>query len=391
MYSILIMDQKELQATLETTLKEVLPDVVEASVDAKMDEKVSSLEKAISDLNKSVKLGVDEEKANINEAKKSMGGFFRALAKAKSESEIAQAKTAYLNEGTDAEGGYMVPAEFAKEVFRIAGEAGIVRKYARIIPMGTDTKNISTITNTITAYWTDEGGAYTGSKPTVWQCQLVAYKVTALVSATNELIDDNMTNEEIWSLMSELIGEKIAEFEDTNVLVSSSKFTALLADTNVNITNMSTGEEFKDISYDDLVDVMRSVPVKFKKGQPRWFMSQDIVKHIEKIKDQHGEPIFYATRSLRDGQIENYLLGYPVEIVDSMPWDTTSGAEKTFLIFGDLKHWAFWDRKQLSLSVGYLSWDWEKDIQSLKANERIAWKVIFPKAFWVLKTGVASA
>ena len=42
-------------------------------------------------------------------------------------------------------------------------------------------------------------------------------------------------------------------------------------------------------------------------------------KHIEKIKDQHGEPIFYATRSLRDGQIENYLLGYPVEIVDSMP------------------------------------------------------------------------
>lgn len=128
-----------------------------------------------------------------------------------------------------------------------------------------------------------------------------------------------MTNEEIWSLMSELIGEKIAEFEDTNVLVSSSKFTALLADTNVNITNMGTGEEFKDISYDDLVDVMRSVPVKFKKGQPRWFMSQDIVKHIEKIKDQHGEPIFYATRSLRDGQIENYLLGYPVEIVDSMP------------------------------------------------------------------------
>ena len=131
--------------------------------------------------------------------------------------------------------------------------------------MGTDTKNISTITNSIVAYWTDEAGAYTGSKPTVGNCQLVAYKITALVSATNELIEDNMTDQEIWSLMSELIGEKIAEFEDENVLVASSKFTALLADTNVNITNMGTGEEFANISYDDLIDVMRSVPMKFKK------------------------------------------------------------------------------------------------------------------------------
>jgi hypothetical protein len=37
-----------------------------------MDEKVSSLEKSIADLNASIKLGVDEEKSNLNEAKKAM-------------------------------------------------------------------------------------------------------------------------------------------------------------------------------------------------------------------------------------------------------------------------------------------------------------------------------
>ena len=385
------MDQKELQTTLETTLKEVLPSVVDATVEAKMDEKVGNLEKAIAELNKNVKLGVDEEKESVNNAKKTMGNFFKALAKCHNEGDIAQVKTAYLNEGTDAEGGYMVPVEFAREVLRIATESGVVRKYARIIPMGTDTKNISTITNTITAYWTDEGGEYTGSKPTVWQCQLIAYKVTALVSATNELIEDNMTDQEVWSLMSELIGEKIAEFEDENVLVASSKFTSILADTNVNITSMSTGQEFADITYDYLIDVIRSVPMKFKKGQPRWFMSQDIVKYIEKLKDNQGQPIMHATRSLRDGQIETSLLGYPIEIVDAMPGDATSGASKAFVIFGDLKNWAFGDRRQLSLSVGYTSGNWEKDIQSLKANERIAGKIIFPKAFGVLKSGVASA
>jgi hypothetical protein len=37
-----------------------------------MDEKVGNLEKAIADLNKSIKMGVDEEKENTNEAKKVM-------------------------------------------------------------------------------------------------------------------------------------------------------------------------------------------------------------------------------------------------------------------------------------------------------------------------------
>lgn len=384
------MDQKQLQETLETTLKEVLPWVVDATVDAKMDEKVSNLEKAIADLNANIKKGIDEEEENTNEAKKTMWKFFKALAKCHNDAEVANVKATYLNEWTDAEWWYMVPVEFAREVFRVAGDAGVVRKYARIIPMWTDTKNITTITNSITCYWTDEWETYTGSKPTPGQCQLIAYKMTALVSATNELIEDNMTDQEVWSLVSELIGEKIAEFEDENVLVSSSKFTALLADTNVNVTNMATGEEFKDISYDDLIDIIRSVPMKYKKGQPRWFMNQDIVKHIEKIKDLDGEPIFHSSRSLRDGQIESYLLWYPIEIIDSMPWDTTSGAEKAFVLFGDLKNWAFGDRRQLSLSAWYMSGNWEKDIQSLKANERIAWKVIFPKAFAVLKTWVAS-
>ena len=384
------MDQKELQQTLETTLKEVLPGVVDATVDAKMDEKVSSLEKSIADLNASIKLGVDEEKANVNEAKKAMWKFFKALAKCHNDAEVASVKATYLNEGTDAEWGYLVPVEFAREVFRIAWDAGVVRKYARIIPMWTDTKDISAITSWITVYWTAEGSAYTESKPTVGQIQLVAKKATALVSATNELIDDNMTDQEVWSLVSELIAEAMAEFEDTNVLVSSTQFTPLLADTNINNVVMASWKtSFDDISYDNLIDVIRAVPVKYKKGQPRWFMSQDIVAKIEKLKDSNLQPIFYSTRSLRDGQIENYLLWYPVEIVDALPWDTDDAVSTSFVLFGDLKHYAFGDRRQLSLSAGYMSGNWEKDIQSLKASERIAWKVIFPKAFSKLTTAAS--
>jgi HK97 family phage major capsid protein len=88
--------------------------------------------------------------------------------------------------------------------------------------------------NSIVVYWTNEGSAYTESKPTIGQCELVASKATALVSATNELIEDNMTDQEVWSLMAELIGEKMAEFEDSNVLASSTKFEALLTSNDIN-------------------------------------------------------------------------------------------------------------------------------------------------------------
>jgi HK97 family phage major capsid protein len=66
--------------------------------------------------------------------------------------------------------------------------------------------------------------------------------------------------------------------------------------------------------------LIRAVPVKYKRnGQPRFIMSQDVVKYIEKLKDKNDQPIFYSTRSIRDGQLENYLLGYPLEVTDVMP------------------------------------------------------------------------
>lgn len=388
-----MIDQKQLQETLENVMKETLPSVVDATVEAKMVEKFAGLEKQIADLNKNVKIGSDVAgKENLSEAKSKVGAFFKSLAKCKNNSEIDQKTATFMNETTDAEGAYMVPVEFAKEVFRVAGEFGLARKYARIIPMSTDTKNISSLVNDVVVSWTDEAGEYTESKPTIWQVQLIAYKATALISATNELIDDNMTDQEIWTLMAELIAEKIAEFEDTNVLATSTKFTALLADTNVNVVTMAnTKDSFADITYDNLIDVVRSVDMKYKNGQPRWFMHQDVVKYIEKLKDTTGQPIFYATRDFKNGQLTNSLLGYPLDLTDVMPDDTDDGDLTPFILFGDLKFWAFGDRKQLSLSAGYLSGNWEKDIQSLKANERIGGKVIFAKAFAVLKTGKTTA
>jgi len=116
------MDKKEMSAMLEATMKEVLPAVVEATVEAKTVEKFASLEKEIAELNRSFKIGNNvEEKTAVAEAQAKVGAFFKSLAKCKNNTEIEQKTATFMNEGTDAEGGYTVPTEFAKEVFRQAG------------------------------------------------------------------------------------------------------------------------------------------------------------------------------------------------------------------------------------------------------------------------------
>jgi len=392
------MDEKKLLEMFQKAIEDGVPSVAQALVEKAVADKFEGLEKQLADLNKNVKLGASEDvdvKEKKKEAMEVMANYFKSASKkdfvgASAILKEFGKKATYLNEGVDAEGGYMVPVEFAKEVFYVAGEFGLARKYCTIIPMSTDTKNISSLTNAVVAYWTDEGVAYTESKPTVAQIQLIAYKATALVSATLELVDDQMTNEEIWNLTKRLIAEKLAEFEDTNVLVSSSKLEEILTSANINIVNMANGDtSFADLSYSYLIDVIRAVNTKYKKGQPRWFMSQDIVARVEKMKDTTGQPILQFSRDLKSDLLQGRLLGFPIEMTDVMPDDADDAISTQFILFGDLKYYAFGDRRQLTFDVGYLQGNREKDIQSLKASERIAGKILAPTAFACLKTAAA--
>lgn len=394
------MNEQKMKELLEATLKEALPDVVDAKVEAKTVERFKEIEESLSNINKSLTIWFDsEEKANKKVVMKAMWNLFRGFKSVASGAihmndlaekafEWVSQKADYLNETTDAEGAYLVPVEFAREVMRVSREYGVVRKNSRIIPMWTDTKDISTLVNSIVVYWTDEGAWTDESKPTVWQVKLIAEKCTAIVSSTEELIDDQMTDQEIRTIMTELIGEKFAEFEDTNVLAVSTKFTPLLTDTNVNVVELpDTKYSFEDLTYDDLVNVVRAIPTKYKKGKNvSWFMNQDILAIIDKLKDTNGDPLLRYSRTMESGLLENMLLGYPVHETDVMPNITDDADNTPFILFGDLKYWAFGDRRQLTFASWYLSGNWEKWIQSLKATERIAWKVIFADAFAVLKT-----
>jgi len=177
------MDHTAIVKSLQETLEKTLPEAVNVVVDEKMKSlqddisaKHSDIQKQLEDISKAQKFGEETSKKDLHQ-KTSM--FFKALVK---KDFGAMQKAAFLNETTDAEGGYMVPTEFSREVIRVANNVGFIRKYARIIPMSTDTKDITKLISGVTVYWTAEGAAYTGSKPAFGQVKLICNKLTALVS-----------------------------------------------------------------------------------------------------------------------------------------------------------------------------------------------------------------
>lgn len=384
------MNEEALAKSITETLEKSLPGAISTVVDEKVADATKGLSTSMADLSKQVEdlhvtLQSKGEKDGAQKVER-IGKFWKAFAK----QDFATVKT--LSEGTDADGGYLVPAEFHSEVVRVAKLGGLARRLCRIIPMGTDTKDVTTLSGSVTTYIVGEDTAITASTPQFGRKTLTARKFAALVHATQELIDDNASDQDVMTLVATLVAEAFAEMEDDQVLTGSgsgSNFRGALNLTGANITTMAvTKDSFADITYANLVDVKNSVNIKYKRGKkPVWFMSQDVFGHIEKLVDDTGRPLFRESLIAPDTYT---LLGYPVELTDVMPVTADDGASVKFIVFGDLQFYAFGDRKSMSAEEGYASGNFEKGVKSLRVIERVAGIGLIDEAFGVLKTGTAS-
>jgi HK97 family phage major capsid protein len=144
---------------------------------------------------------------NINQTGgfSSPGEFFVAVRKYEDnehrDSRIDVLRKAALTEGTDSGGGYLVPPEFAKQIYNAALEGSIVRSRAQIQPMTRDTLEVPILVDSdrsssmfggVTLTWQGEGADQysTTVKPVFGKLTLTAKKAIASCFIANELEDD---------------------------------------------------------------------------------------------------------------------------------------------------------------------------------------------------------
>jgi len=109
---------------------------------------------------------------------------------------LQNALTTYANEGTGADGGFLVPPDFRRDIAtKIMGEESLISRTDRL----TTSSNAIVIptdettpwgTSGVQAYWEQEAGQKTQSKPVFGQNSLRLNKLIALVPVTDEMLQD---------------------------------------------------------------------------------------------------------------------------------------------------------------------------------------------------------
>ena len=367
------------------SLEDWVPEAVDAAVEARLKELNLSENADIKEIKSQLKELVEKAKfwsskdEDLSETKEL---FVNAL-KGLKNWDLSWIKA--MNTGTAQDWGYLVHPEFEKWVFRIMWEYGIW-KDCNVQRMKSDTKYFTKRVDGVQVFYTDQAQAYQDTAMTYDRVQMIAKKVGAILSSTYELIEDEADSDEIWAAAQLEFAEAFAKFLDTEVLLgtgdsaNNSEIKGITNLDNVNVITLTGG--INTLNHDALIDATRKIDLKYKRNhKPKWYMSQDAIAVIEKLKDLDWRPLY---RTLDNGE-KGYLLGYPVELTDVMPsWSI--GSDTPFIVFGSLKFFNIWIKRWFTFEMWYKSWDWEKDIKSLKASARVCWLSVVDEAFSVIKT-----
>ncbi len=122
----------------------------------------------------------------------------------------AQAPTTYGNEGTGADGGFLIAPEFARDVFQHSLDQDAILPMTDDYPVQGNTLTFPRDETTpwgtdgIRAYWENEAGAATQTKPKGAVSSLRTNKLMALVPVTDELMQDT-------GALDRYIGRKTSE------------------------------------------------------------------------------------------------------------------------------------------------------------------------------------
>lgn len=273
-----------------------------------------------------------------------------------------------LQEGVDADGGYLVPEEYDQRLIQVLEEENIVRNLATVITTAGNHK-INIAGSSLAAAWIDEGAELQFGNATFKQMLLDAHKLHVAIKVTEELLYDSAFNLETY--ITEQFGKALANAEEDAFLNGdgNNKPTGIFHDTN--------GGTYLDkvtaIKADDVINLVHALKRPYRKNAV--FITNDkTIAQIRKFKDSNGAYIWQP--SYQQGEPDT-LLGYPIY--------TSAYAPENAIAFGEFSYYNIGDRGARSFKaltelfagngmIGYV------------AKERVDGKLIVKEAVQILST-----
>lgn len=188
-----------------------------------------------------------------------------------------------LQEGVDADGGYLVPEEYDSRLIDVLTEENIMRSLGHTITTSGEHK-INIAATKPAAAWIEEGGALQFSDATFSQILLDAHKLHVAIKVTEELLYDNAFCLENYII--DQFGKALANAEEDAFLNGdgSGKPTGLFAATGGGTV---AGTLSAAIKSDDMLDLVYALKRPYRKNAS-FIMNDKTLAQLRKLKDNNG-------------------------------------------------------------------------------------------------------
>ena len=280
-----------------------------------------------------------------------------------------------MREGAPAEGGYLVPVEYAREIITALAEQSIIRAAgARVVTMRAQKLEVPSLAYTVAAALTAEEAAFDEREPTVNNVEFTAYKFTRLTRVSDELLADSQFD--VWGqvLQPDFV-QAFAAAENQYFTVGSGtgQPQGVVTGAQVGKTAASTTA----ITADDVIDLYHSLNYLYRQNAV-WMMHDQTAAAIRKLKDANGQYLWQT--GLAEGTPDR-LLGRPVITNNFMP---TIGANNRVILFGDFRY--YWIAQREDMTIKRLDELYAANGHvGFRAYMRADGRVMLPSAFQTLR------
>jgi HK97 family phage major capsid protein len=233
-----------------------------------------------------------------------------------------------LTKGASQAGGYLVPSRMENDLLNIVRFQGTVAQLAREVVTDDGADLALPITSSHgSAAWIGESSAYSPSDEIFRQVTLKAFKATAKIIVSEELMTDS--NFDLQAYLVEEFGERIGVLENTAFVVGNgtSQPEGLLSAT----TTSRLGSDFTlssaTVNYATVVAAIFALPPQYR-ANAQFICSDAMLKGFAQMTDTTGQPL---TANAVSGQAASFL-GYPLNADPDLP---TTASGNVAAVFGD--------------------------------------------------------
>lgn len=275
--------------------------------------------------------------------------------------------TNVLQEGTDADGGYLVPEQWEKGIIDKLTEQNIMRGLGTTITT-TGLTRLNIAATKPAASWIEESGAIQFSDATFNQMTIDAYKLHVAVKVTEELLYDEAYNLE--SYLTTEIAKAVANAEEIAMLTGdgNKKPTGVFHAT----YGGQVADTVEAIDSDSLLKLIYSLGRPYRKDAC-FLMNDAHLGQIRLLKDNNGQYLWQPS----------YVAGEPDRIA-GYSVATSQFAPTNAIGFGDFSYYKIGDRGTRSFQVLRELYAANGQIAFL-SKQRVDGKLTLPEAVQILK------